>query len=547
MTFETGCDCRFARSMTALVLVVCAMLTVRTAAAQGTPAGTLLVMPFDNEQRDGRLFWLQEASAVLVADNVNAYGGSAITRNERVRAFERLHLPVVATLSHATVIRVGQLVGATEVIVGRLELSGDELTVRARKITLDSGRMQPEMVERARLHDLFPLFERVSRALVPGLSSTSTRSPQPPLQAFEQFIKGLLAESPAMQLKFLEGALKIHPRYDRAQLAIWDVQNGQGEHAKALLAATAVAESSPIARRAGHSAALSLIALKRYDEAFVTLKRLQDAEGSSVLLNNLGVVQLRRGATPETGRATYYFNAALDRDPADPDLHFNLGYAYWLERDAAAAAYWLREAVRRNPADGDAHFVLGAALQATGTNVEAVREIELARQLSSTYDEWQRRATGTDQVPRGLERLKGDLTTPREQEIDIALSISAQRPQREMAAFHLDRARRLFDDQRDYDAMTELRRSIFLSPYQAEAHLMLGRIYQRTGRASDAIDSFKIAVWSGETAEARVALGEAYLQAGDKAAARVEADRALVLDPTSTAAQALLGKIASLQ
>ena len=69
-----------------------------------------------------------------------------------------------------------------------------------------------------------------------------------------------------------------------------------------------------------------------------------------------------RAQPPRRERPTYFFNKAVEADPADPDYFFNLGYAYWLERDIPAAIYWLREAVRRDPADGDAHYVLGAAL-----------------------------------------------------------------------------------------------------------------------------------------------------------------------------------------
>ena len=145
--------------------------------------------------------------------------------------------------------------------------------------------------------------------------------------------------------------------------------------------------------------------MKQYDEAFEGLKALLDEAAAAALYNNLGVVQLRRGATPQTGRATYFFNQAAEAEPEDPDYAFNLGYAYWFERDPQAAVYWLKEAVRRNPADGDAHYVIGVALQSTGAQVEAEREKELARQLSSKYREWERRPPPAGEpVPRGLER-----------------------------------------------------------------------------------------------------------------------------------------------
>ena len=53
----------------------------------------------------------------------------------------------------------------------------------------------------------------------------------------------------------------------------------------------------------------------------------------------------------------------------------------------------------------------------------------------------------------------------------------------------------------------------------------------------------KISLWSQETPQAHVALGEAYLQAKDVVAARAEVERALVLDPASADAKRLLEKI----
>ena len=117
------------------------------------------------------------------------------------------------------------------------------------------------------------------------------------------------------------------------------------------------------------------------------------------------------GAPPKLqseGGPSYFFTRARELDPADPDYLFNLGYAYWQNRDPQAAIYWLREGVRRTPADGAAHFVLAASLAMAGNTAEATRERELARRLSSTYDAIVKRAggIGPDAVPKGLERVK---------------------------------------------------------------------------------------------------------------------------------------------
>lgn len=502
-----------------------------------------LVVPFENPTREARLYWLSEASAVLLADDLNALGQHAYTRDERLDAFERLQVPPVASLSHATVIRLGQVVGATHVVVGSFRLTGSMLSVSAQNIRLDTGHMEHEFVEAGPLEDLFAIFERIGRRLA-GPTAIGTPPPRPALPVFENYIKGLIAMSPKAKIGYLGAAIKLDPGFDRARLALWNVHHDAGNGQLALVTAAAVPATSTMYARARFSVALSLIQLNRLDDAFATLRAMSERTPAATVMNNIGVIQLRRPVTPQTGRATYYFNQALKLDQDDPDYYFNLGYGYWAEKDPQSSIFWLREAVRRDPADGEAHAVLAAALQATGAAAEAARERELATQLSSTYAEWtKKRVAGGELIPRGLERLKPTLEVSRLRRVDSAIATTGQREQKEMTAFHLDRGRRFFEQGSNSEAATELTRAIYLSPYEAEAHLLLGRIYLRTGQTAAAIDAFKIALWSQESAEARIALAHAYLQMKDHAGAKEALERALVLDPNSSEARELLGKL----
>jgi tetratricopeptide (TPR) repeat protein len=534
------------RRWRAVVLAV-ALAALRATASAQTPAAApdarVLVVPFDNVALDGRIFWLGEASAVLLADDLNALGVAAITREERRQAFERLQVPPVASLTDATTIRIAQLVGAARVIVGSLQMENDALVVRVRSIALDTGRVQVNATERGPIADLFATFERIARRIAPSSTKTSGEIErlQPPVAAFEDFIKGLLAETPATAAGYLNAALKTAPSYDRARLALWDEYTDEGDHARALASVQAVPSGSPWARRAGFRAGLSQISLEKYDEAYATFKRLADAQPSAPVLNNLGVIQLRRGGTADTGEPASFFKKASEADPGDSDYFFNLGYTYWVEHDTQATIYWLREAVRRNPTDGDAHYVLGAALALAGNGGEAAREKELALRLSSTYEQWTRRPPA-EAVPKRLERLKTDVEEPHARRIEQTLTNAAQRDQQDLAQFYLARGRRMFQREDDREAIVELNRALYLSPYQPEAHLLLGRIHLRNGRVHEAIDALKISLWSDETAEAHVVLGEAYLQNQDAAAARAEADRALALDPSSATAKRLRDK-----
>ncbi|HJR59457.1 MAG TPA: tetratricopeptide repeat protein [Vicinamibacterales bacterium] len=531
---------------TAASFVVLTLAATAPARAQSS-ANRILVMPFDNPAREPRLHWIAEAASLLVADELNARGVPAIRRFERVNAFEQLHLPAAATLSRATVIKVGQLVGASEVIVGTVKLQGEELTLEAHGVRIDVGRVQPPVTERGPLKDVVLLFERLSARLASGAPLRADRSARPPIEAFEPYVKGLMAESAATRATFLEEAIKAHPGYDRAYLALWAVRHDQADHAAALAAARAVPGESPLKRRAQFFAGVSLLELQQFDEAFDAFTA--SAEGAppafaAAALNNIGVVQLRRAAPSNKGLPTYFLTKAADADH-DADILFNLGYAYVLERNYQGALYWLREALRRDPADAEAHYVLGAALQGEGSAAEAAREKELARQLSSRFPELEKRAVEEKlPVPKGMERLREDPEIRAEFHPEQTIVNTAQREQQDLASFHLERGRRLFDREEDRAALAELRRAVYLSPYEAQAHLLIGRIHLRAGRPAEAVDALKVSIWSRDTAAGRIALAEAYLRQQNTEAARTELQRALALEPESAEAKRLLATIA---
>lgn len=523
-----------------------------SAPAEVRPAAAgILVLPFENASGDPTLQWLGEASAVLVASGLRSRGVPAMSREERVRAFDELHLPMAATLSRATIIKVAELLGARELVAGSFRVKDRELTVQAHVIRIDAGRVQPGVTAQGPLTELFGVHERLVQALRPETSAPADAGQSPPLGAFENYIKGLLAESPSSRAEFLETAIREFPAFEAARLSLWEVRTDEGDHEAALAAIRGIQAASPFFGVARFYAATSMLNLERYDDAYETLGGLAAQEGSGpvtgvtsgAINNNLGVIQIRRGSTPETGAAVYFLTKATDADPNETDYFFNLGYAYALEKNFPGTVYWLREALRRDPADADAHFVLAAALQATGKTIEAGRERDLARQLSARYEDMTRASAAERQaIPRGLERIQLDPAGSGSLHAGLIAGISAQRDQKGVAAFHLDRGRRLFDKEQDTEALAELRRAVYLSPYEAQAHLLIGRIYLRAGRPADAVDALKISIWSADTVAARLALAEAYLKTGDKKGASAQAERALAMDPSSADARRIMAE-----
>jgi Tfp pilus assembly protein PilF len=187
--------------------------------------------------------------------------------------------------------------------------------------------------------------------------------------------------------------------------------------------------------------------------------------------------------------------------------------------------------------------VLGVALQMSGNAGEGARERELAKRLSSEYAEWEKTQPPPNTVPKGLERLRTELSVPAFRRLETEIVAAGQRRQQELAAFHVDAGRRAYLAERDDEAIASFRRAAYLSPYDAEAHLLLGHVYLRGGRQLEAIDEFTISIWSRDTVAARLALAEAYLQTQNTAGARGELQTVLSRDPTNIDARRLMGRL----
>lgn len=541
--------------MRSFVSLLCALLLQTPPPPQrpmATPAPIVppvLVLPFTVDAAPGTSglagapFWFGEAAAIALTDELAALGVPAATRDERVGVFESLQLPINAALSRATVIRTGEVIGASAIVLGDVRLA-DKVTVRARVIDLATGRQFADVTVDGGSPEFFALMARVAKGLDPHLAKGGPIVPvpsRPSIEAFEDYVKGLVATGPDAQVKFLEAALVHAPNDPRTLIALSHARTVQGDHAKALEAANKVPATSRDARVARFLAAQSLMALKRFDDAFKALDQLYKEAPLPAVSNALGVLQLRRGGVSPLGSPAFFFNRAVEESRGDVEIAFNLGYAYALAGDATSAIYWLREVVRRQPADGTAHLVLSALLAGQGKTVEAQREFDLSKLLGASESET---ATLTAVVPKGLERLETELhhalvshTAPADAEIE-------QKDQ--TATFYLDRGRRFMDETRDKEAIDEFRRAIYVSPYLDQPHLLLGRVLQRTGRLSEAVSEFTLALWCLETADAHASLASAQLAMGKPDQARASATRALALDPANALAKDVIRQLGGL-
>ena len=181
-------------------------------------AARILVVPFETPGRDGRTYWLGEAAAILMADDVNARGLGAITRTARARAYEQLHLPPHAVAEPRDGDQGRRAGRRRQVIVGDVSVDGDALTVQAQPIRIDVGRADSRGRRAGPPQRLFALVQKVARRVVPGGARRRAPAPTPSLQALRALRQGAArraARDPAPRSSRRRSSWI--PGYDRAR------------------------------------------------------------------------------------------------------------------------------------------------------------------------------------------------------------------------------------------------------------------------------------------------------------------------------------------
>ncbi len=352
---------RFALPFSSLLLM---------AAAVPLAAEPVLVIPFFSRSPEANVDWISESIAHTIQDALESRGILVLDRSERETVYRRLSIRPNATLTHATVIKVAEEMDASPVVYGEYELTpggGPRGTLSIKAITLDMKRLRKgqEITESGPLEDLAAIQSRLAWQLLrrfapddaPPENEFLNERPSIRLDAMENYTRGLMASAPDQKRRFLLQAARLDPKFYDARYELGRLYWNDKEYAQAATWLKAIPEESQ-----RHVEALFLLGLCRYEggdyaaaeEAFATVA---ETVPLNEVFNNLGAAQSRRNLP----KAVQSFQTALDGDEADPDYHFNVGYALLRERRFDEAAEHLRTALEHNPEDGDAADLLELA------------------------------------------------------------------------------------------------------------------------------------------------------------------------------------------
>ena len=511
---------------------------------------TCLILPFENQTRDAHLEWISASFAEGLTERLAAPSFYVVSREERAAGFDLLGIPAARILSRATTIKLAQAIDADYVILGQYSLaSANQLQAHALLLEMHPPRLKSKFTESSSLSDLLVLQDRlavaISRALEVGPGSLPgglAPMPQPRvrLDAWESYIRGLLASSRSEQVKFFREATRKDPGFGGTALELGKIYFRNRDCPTAIPWLTRLKSEEPGYLEAKFLVGICYFFLEEYEKSEVAFQAVAERLPLNEAYNNLGAAQSRRNQPA----ALDNFRKAAEGDPADPDYHFNVGYGHWRSGQYATAARHFRLALEDSPNDEQARSLLVKSLERAGNAAEAARE----RELLVDYPAAVRIMNLDEHALEGLERIKQDYHSHSFRQLQLTLELvseesEARLPPEKHAEARLERGRKLFGEQRDAEALRELREAVRLNPNQAEAHLLLARLHERGGRHEEAIQEARLALGGGNSMDAHLLLAKIYLGQQRLAEAEQQARQALQMEPENATARSVLKRI----
>jgi tetratricopeptide (TPR) repeat protein len=508
-------------------------------ASGGAPSGqtvvgrTMVVIPFENFSPTPGLEWLGESFPETFREQLNSPVLYVASRDERLRAYERQGVPAGVHASRATLYRLAEQMDVDFVVLGSYKYDGQRLTAIAQLLDMRAQKLLPEVTESAPLADLGSLQSALAWDL---LRQIRTDFPLPKenyvagvapvrLDAMENYIRGMLATTADDKVQHYREAVRLNPNYAQAWLELGKTYYAQRAYEPAIAALTQIQHSSAVAREANFYLGLAAYAhgdFAKSEGAFeFVAQRLPLAE----VYNNLGVVAARRGHSPK--QTADYFEHAIQNDPSDADYHFNLGVTLSQAGDRAGAARELHTALDHRPNDAEAKMLLDSLSSSGGSIVpsSAASKIPLER-IKRNYDE------------NAFRQMTTQMGSWAEQQF-------ARSDPRAHARFHLELGKELLAHGFTSEAEAEFRHAAAVDPSSTAPLTALAEDYDARGDALEARAQAEAALRIRESAEAYLILARLDLRENRMEAAAQNINRALQLEPGSSAGQDLKRTLAA--
>ena len=502
-----------------------------------------IVLPFENNTRDPNLEWISEGFVESLTSNLASPRVLMLGRRERAAAFDTLGIPHANILSLATVYTVAKELDATRVIIGSYEYKDGALVADAQLLEMDGPRVAEKFTESGALKDLMELQTglawQIQSYLRPNLTLSKIEyikeQKGPRLEAFENYIRGLLSTERAPQIRYLREAQRLDARYTKPAFDLGMIYFQDEDYPTSVPWLSKLQRGDEDYLEANYFLGLAYLKLGQYERSAAALRVIAQRLPLNEVQNNLGIALSRQ----ERPGAVQYFEKAVQNEPEDPDYQFNLGYTYWKQGRYEEALGPLKNALQlqRRPLWWTVYI---QSLEKANQTAESAQQKQLFQQQFS----------GWVAPPNldNLERPKDDYDGVSLHQLLMLVQIQTEQKHQKLTleehvALHYQRAQELEKEGFEREAIDELQLAIEYDPDDAPSYQELARLYLKSDRYEEASKSLSRSLQREENADSYLLLAKVYLEQGKLAEAEAQLNAALRLKPYSTEAATLREEI----
>jgi tetratricopeptide (TPR) repeat protein len=519
--------------------------------------GIYLVFPFENAGSSPRLDWLGEGLEELTIQRLSAAREQVYSHAGRIAEMERSGLPRFSKLSRATMLHIAEDLDVDFVVFGRFTAKGTALTIESRVLKVSPARLLPALRESGTLDSLMDLHSHLvwrmlsasDRNYALSLDEFSKRQRPLRLDAFEHYIRGLLAAEDDARLRELREAARLEPDWPEPDFALGEAYFARRDCDSALPLYARVPKTHDRHLESVFATGVCRLLLSQPDRAEESFTSLQAVMKNNVvsgadlpeILNDLAIARARQG---KTAAAQTDLRRAAELDPGEDDYPFNLGLLALQTNDPAAAASYFREAVEREPDNAEDRALLILSLEKAGKETEAEQERESANEAFGPNGLPAIRLDAKNETVARLNRIKTELdVTALHAESASPESPAGGAPSTSSDDTSVARLRRGRQDlsvgQVDA-ALAEFQAVLAVDPRSPAAHRGLAEIDRRQGKMDDAVKELQASLEARDSAVVRTMLAKIYLEQKKPDLARAEVEKALKLAPNYAEAKQLL-------
>ncbi len=509
-------------------LLIASSFRLAQAQSPANSTRTIIVMPFENGSSAPGIQWIGEAFPEILSQRLTSPTIFALQRDDRLRAYDRAGIPAQVQPTRATIYRIVEQMDVDYVILGRYNFDGRSFTASSQILDMQRRKLLPDVQEAGPLVDLISIQTALAwdllRSLEPSFSldkqSFASSAPPVRLDALENYIRGVTANTTAEKIQHFREAVRFNPTYNEAWLSLGKTYFEDRQYDQAITAFAQVAASDPRAREANFYLGLSACYEEDFSRAQSAFNFVAARLPLSEVYNNLGVVTARLG---DKKQAVAYFQKAVQADSRDPVYNLNLALALYQAGERFDALHFMKEYLTLQPDDNEAQAFLGSL--SDGTKSPSQVRIPSPR-LKPNYDENSFRQIFIGVQAAAEERLaKTDPLTH--------------------AQFHVSRGQELLGQGFTREAEKEFREAASLDPANAEAHAGLAHTLETDndfgGARSEAETALRLKVFI----DPLLLLARLDLRDNKADAAAQSVDRALQLDPANPSALTLKRAVAA--